>query len=317
MSVALDSKPALLKNSQLENAILETLAYSDVFDYPLTLDELHRFLTTPATMAEIQKCMLGMKNIAFANGYYFLAGRSEIVDIRKQREGNSRKAYHRAMFYGRILGSLPFIRMVALTGSLAMLNLSQHRDMDYLLVAKPNRVWTARAFALLFARITRLLGDVICPNVIISENALEWNERNLYTAREFAQMIPISGRDVLRNLRVVNKWVEDVLPNINTGSTATDSRSLLWKKFQFIVELPLGGKLGNIFEIWEMNRKIARFQKQAGYGAETNFSADVCQGNFDHHGSWTLKAYNERLRTLSFLREGRQRAEPVEAVREQ
>ncbi len=193
MSLAFATKPALLNISPLERAILETLAYSDVFDYPLTLDELHRFLTFPATVTEIQECMLGMKNIAFANGYYFLAGRSEIVDIRKQREENSRKAFRRAMFYGRILGRLPFIRMVALTGSLAMLNLSKNRDMDYMLVAKPGRVWTARAFALLLARVTRLFGDVICPNVIVSENALEWNERNLYTAREFAQMIPING----------------------------------------------------------------------------------------------------------------------------
>ena len=63
MSVALDSKPALVDISPLEKAILETLAYSDVFDYPLTLDELHRFLTISATVSELQECMLGMKNI--------------------------------------------------------------------------------------------------------------------------------------------------------------------------------------------------------------------------------------------------------------
>ena len=44
-----------------------------------------------------------------------------------------------------------------------------------------------------------------------------------------------------------------------------------------------------------MNRKIARFKKQQGYGAETNFSADICQGNFDHHGLWALKALEDRL----------------------
>ena len=172
MSLAFATKPALQNTSPLERAILETLAYSDVFDYPLTLDELHRFLTLPATVPEIQKSIIDMDDVAFANGFYFLAGRSEIVDIRNQREENSRKAFRRAMFYGRILGRLPFIRMVALTGSLAMLNLSKNRDMDYMLIAKPGRVWTARAFALLFARVTRLCGDVLCPKVIISENAL-------------------------------------------------------------------------------------------------------------------------------------------------
>ena len=298
MSLAFATKPLHQNISLLERAILETLAYSDVFDYPLTLDELHRFLTFPATVNEIQECMLSMKDVAFANGFYFLAGRSKIVDIRKQREENSRNAFRRAMFYGRILGRLPFIRMVALTGSLAMLNLSKNRDMDYMLIAKPGRVWTARAFALLFARVTRLFGDVICPNVIISENALEWNERNLYTAREFAQMIPIRGEGTFCRLRVVNGWVEDVLPNHVILSEAEDYFET--NVVQRFIESFLNNKLGDLFESWEMDRKIARFQKQAGYGAETNFSVDVCQGNFDNHGSWTLKAYEERLRTLPF-----------------
>jgi hypothetical protein len=240
--------------------------------------------------------MIGMKNIAFGNGYYFLAGRSEIVDIRKQREENSRNAYRRAIFYGRILGRLPFIRMVALTGSLAMLNLSKNRDIDYMLVAKPGRVWTARAFALLLARVTCLFGDVICPNVIVSENALEWTDRNLYTAREFVQMIPISAEGVFFELRVVNRWVDEFFPNHVILREAKDLGG--GHAIQFVLEFLLNNKLGQLFESWEMNRKIARFQNQAGYGAETNFSADVCQGNFDHHGSWTLKAYKERLESL-------------------
>ena len=297
MSVALDSKPALVEISPLEKAILETLAYSDVFDYPLTIDELHRFLVSPATKMEIQECVIGMKGISFAHGYYFLAGRSEIVDVRQKREEDSRNAYRRAMFYGRILGGLPFIRMVALTGSLAMLNLSKNRDMDYMLVAMPGRVWTARAFALLLARVTRLFGDVICPNVIVSENALGWKERNLYTAHEFAQTIPISGEGTFLSLRVVNGWVGDFLPNFAIMNETKNRH--FDNTIQFVLEFFLNNKLGQLFEIWEMNRKIARFQKQAGYGVETDFSTDVCQGNFDHHALWTLKAYNERLRTLS------------------
>ena len=296
MPLAFATKPTLLNISLLERAILETLAYSDVFDYPLTIDELHCFLTASATIEEVRDRVIDMGQVSSTRGYYFLTGRSEIVDIRIQRKENSRKAYRRAMFYGRILGRLPFIRMVALTGSLAMLNLSKNRDMDYMLVVKSGRVWTARAIALLLARVMRLFGDVICPNVIVSENALEWRERNLYTAREFAQMIPVSGEDVFRHLRVVNLLAEDFLPNHVILRETKDIGG--GNAIQFILEFLLNNKLGNLFESWEMNRKIARFQKLAGYGTETNFSADVCQGNFDHHGLWTLKAYKERLESL-------------------
>ncbi len=314
MSLAFATKSTLLNNSPLERAILETLAYSDVFDYPLTIHELHRFLTISATLKEVRECVIDMKQVSSAHGYYFLTGRSEIVDIRKQREHNSSKAYRRAIFYGRILGRLPFIRMVALTGSLAMLNLSKNSDMDYMLVAKPSRVWTARAFTLLLARVTHLLGDVICPNVIISENALDWKERNLYSAREFAQMIIIRGEDVFCVLRVANNWIEDFLPNHVIVSEAKDLHA--GNAIQLFLEFLLNSKFGNLFEFWEMNRKIARLQKQAGYGIETNFSEDVCQGNFDHHGLWTLQAYEERLKNLLPNGEGRRRTVPVEAVRE-
>lgn len=302
MALALDIQPAPVNISSLECAILETLAYSDIFEHPLTIDELHRFLTISAAKEDVCECVRKMDGVVSNHEYYFLADRADIVDmvdIRNQRRANSRKAYHRALFYGRILGRMPFIRMAALTGSLAMLNLSKNMDMDYMLVAQPGRVWTARAFALLFGRLARLFGDVICPNVIISENALEWNARNIYAAREFAQMIPISGADVFLRLRSANVWVKDILPNANIHSTTLDSSSLLLNGFQSILESLLDGKLGNIFESWEMSRKIARFKKKKGYGAETNFSVDLCQGNFDHHGSWALKAYDERLKALS------------------
>jgi hypothetical protein len=283
----------------LKKAVIETLAYSDMFDHPLTVEELHRFLVVSAAKEEIESCVSGMGNVFCRDGYYFLAGRDAIVEIRKTREANSRKAFRRAISYGRILGILPFVRMAALTGSLAMLNLSKNRDMDYLIVARSGRVWTARAFALLFGRMANLLGDVICPNVIVSERALAWDTKNIYTAREFAQMIPISGADIHLQLREANLWVLDMLPNSNGNVILGEAKGLqIWKMFQTFLEALLDNSLGGFLETWEMNRKIARLKNQKGYGVETNFTTDICQGNFDHHGSWAMDKYRQRLNQI-------------------
>jgi hypothetical protein len=277
----------------LENAILEALAYSDIFDFPLTVDEIHRFLVTPATKDEISKSIINIKEVNSINGFHFLAGRAEIVNIRLYRETASRKAFDLAMFYGRILGKLPFIRMVALTGSLAMLNLSKNPDMDYMLVAASGRVWTARAFAILLGKFSKLFGHTICPNLIISERALEWPSHDLYSAREFCQMIPITGLDMYLCLRKANAWVESFFPNetASFGNLKIAKASKFW-------DIPLRGRVGDILEAWEMKRKMEKFSKQPGFGEETVFTADVCQGNFDHHRLWTRIAYEEKLNKI-------------------
>jgi hypothetical protein len=144
-------------NDTLERAILETLAYSDVFDYPLRLDELYRYLPMRVEIEQLTQTLNSLNELlGKQDDFYFLAGREKIVEIRKQREVYSQKLLHKALIYGRILGALPFIRMVALTGSLAVMNSTKDADFDYMLVAAPDRVWMARAFALLFNRIDRL-----------------------------------------------------------------------------------------------------------------------------------------------------------------
>ena len=284
----------------LENAILKTLAYSDIFEYPLTAEELHRFLVVSAERYDVEQCATKMKNIFLKDGYYYLTGRSEIVEFRKNREAASLKVFKRAMFYGRILGGLPFVRMVALTGSLAMLNLSKNPDMDYMLVAKTGRLWTARAFAIVLGKIARLFGDTICPNLIVSEFALEWPLHDLYSAHELCQMIPIAGTDFYQRLFAANSWVKLFLPNMHPKTSGVFplrgrcKTSEVWR----VAELPLQGMLGNKFESWEMTRKIKKFSDQPGFGAETVFTADVCQGNFHHHRKSTRDIYQERLSTL-------------------
>jgi len=148
----------------------------------------------------------------------------------------------------------------------------------------------------LYNRFVRLFGHTICPNLIVSENSLEWPLHDLYSARELCQMIPITGMNVYRRLLEANQWTKDFLPNafLDSGSLLPTVQKLA-SAFQMLLEFPLRGKLGDRFEQWEMNRKIARFSKQQGFGEETIFNAEVCQGNFHHHRKWTREAFEEKI----------------------
>lgn len=306
-------------NGTLERSILETLAYSDIFDSPLRLDELHRYLSVRAEVGQLTQALNPLNGlVGRKDGFHFLAGREGIVEIRRQREARSRKLIPLALKYGRLLGSLPFVRMVALTGSLAVMNISGDADFDYMLVAAQGRVWTARAFALLLNRLARLFGHTLCPNLIVAESALAWSVHDLYSARELCQMIPITGFDTYQRLMQANEWVKDFLPNATpalrgatsgsdeaisnsvTGIASSDFDSApLRSVFLAMAEGLLHGKLGDRIEQWEMNRKIARFSRQPGFGEETVFNAGVCQGNFDHHRKWTRDVFEEKLRVIA------------------
>jgi len=280
----------------LEQAVLETLAYSDIFEYPLRLEEIYRYLPMSVSAEELPAALKALNGrVGEKDGFYFLVGREEIVSIRRQREGRSRELMPYALRYGRILGSLPFVRMVALTGSLAVLNVSKNPDFDYMLVTLPGRVWTARAFAVLFNRFTRPFGHTLCPNLIVAETALEWPLHDLYSARELCQMIPITGLDVYQKLLKANAWAKEFLPNAYTKNSEVFKTSEFWK----LLAHPLRGKLGDRLEHWEMTRKIARFSKQDGFGEETIFTAEVCQGNFHHHRKWTKEVLEERLHVIA------------------
>lgn len=253
-----------------------------------------------ASLEDVQEVLEKDNFLSCTDSYFTLPEREEIINLRKARDARSRGLLPIALKYGRILGSLPFVRMVALTGSLAVLNVSKNADFDYLLVTAKGRVWTARAFALVLNRFARLFGHTLCPNLILSESALAWPLHDLYSARELCQMLPITGLDVHQRLLAANPWAEEFLPNayLECGSLLPQVRRQAIA-LQSFGEFLLGGELGDRLEQWEMTRKIARFSQQPGFGDETIFTAEVCQGNFHHHRKWTHELFQQKLNDLS------------------
>ena len=282
-------------------AVFQTLAYADVFDYPLTAYEVYRYLGFVDTTLEEVTEVLGRSTL-FSNvaEYYTLRGREEIIGTRKRRAAIARRLWSKASRYGRIIAALPFVRMVAVTGSLAVDNAEAGGDIDFMIVTAPNRLWSCRALSLLVARFARWEGIQLCPNYLVTTNALVLEERSLYVAHEVAQMVPLSGLDVYRELRRLNGWTDDFLPNASSApvipheGTPLQGRSLVKVFLEFLFGLPLG----DWFERWEMNRKIARLQREQSSSQESYFSPDICKGHVDRHGQSIETAFAVRLQKI-------------------
>lgn len=309
LKIRAEIKPSIVREvhsySAVEEAVLRTVTYGDVFDFPMTAMEICRYLVgLPADPQMVRKLLLEEKrlkqHLSFSGEYVCLRGREELAGVRQQRERISNRLWPRARRYGRLIASLPFVRMVAVTGSLAVDNSDHRGDIDYLLVAARGRVWLCRALAILIVRWAALYGDNLCPNYVLSENRLASNQKDLYNAHELAQMVPLAGWDTYFRMRRLNLWAAEFLPNAGGVPPRTCSglqdRNRSW--LSQAAEASLSGRIGSRLEQWEMDRKVRRFSQQAAAHEEAGFCADWCKGHLDRHASRSVEAYHERLAAL-------------------
>jgi hypothetical protein len=138
-------------------------------------------------------------------------------------------------------------------------------------------------------------GTELCPNFLISADHLRLSERNLYTAHEVAQMVPLTPTPWYQAFLNANRWIGNFLPNAlparSTAEAALDPRPA-----RRIVSSVLSTRLFDPIERWEMERKIrrlaARYEREGGSVA---FSAHECRGHFAAHDTRILAAYRQRL----------------------
>ncbi|HEY3059833.1 MAG TPA: hypothetical protein VGL99_12740 [Chloroflexota bacterium] len=286
----------------MERAIVQTVAYADVFDYPLTADELQRYLIgVSASRAAVRSALANGRLVPEQvrhNGRYFtLAGREAAIDIRRERAAISAELWRRAVRYGRLIGNLPFVRMVAVTGALAMDNVADG-DIDYLIVTEPERLWLCRALVVGVVKLAARRGVTLCPNYFLSERALVLQERNLFTAHEVAQMVPLMGLPTYEQLRELNRWTESFLPNANGSPRRIAAVAPRGRRTRALAERALRTRVGGHLERWEMARKVRKLARQSTDHAEAAFDIDWCKGHFGDHGHSTLVRFAERMEAL-------------------
>ncbi len=288
---------APLSLAPLEAAVWETIAYADMFDYPLMAGEIHRYLKgMAATLAEVEAVLHGRvlaHYLTHSPPFYLLAGREAIVPIRQQRAAHSQALWVAAVQYGQWVASLPFVRMVAVTGSLAVNNVDEWGDIDYLVVMEHGRVWLGRAFIIALVRFAAQRGHALCPNYILAETALVFPDQNLYTAHELLQMVPLYGLPIYQQIRQKNQWAAQFMPNAVNAPALPNPVPAPHRRTQKMLELPWRTPAGQWLDQWEMRRKIRKFSRHAAPTHEADFHKDWCKGHFDAHKQRVLQAYQE------------------------
>lgn len=305
-------KTGSLIRSPLEKHVLKTLVYADIFDYPLAAEEVFRYLAVSASPGDVGRVLQeGAANgmLVSSNGYFALYGREALIPLREHREQVARQKWTVARRYVHWLALMPFVRMIAVTGTLAMNNVEEQDDIDVFVVTEPGRLWLARAFVIGVVRAARLAGDEVCPNYFLSQRALVFPERSYFAAREVAQMVPLYGTGVYGCVREVNGWVMAYLPHaahepqLGGGKQGTAEPYVqvggVGRIIKRTAEWLLRGRVGSALEEWEMDRKVRQLSQEAEIrGGSVQFTIDCCKGHFDHHDNWITRRYAENLSRL-------------------
>ena len=292
------------RDRAVQRAIVAAVAYADVFDWPLWPFEVHRFLSLRAGRAEVDEGLavraLG-EFVSATDGQLTLVGRESLVAQRRHREALSAALWPEARSWGRRVAGLPFVRMVAVTGSLAVNAAAADADIDLFVVTADGRLWLTRALTVAVVRTAATAGTSLCPNYLLASSALALPERDLFTAHELVQMVPLAGRAAWQELMARNNWVRDLLPN-HPGPAAPPAGSGLSAASgrRPGLERALGLGLVDRIERWEMGRKIDRWDPGAtgAAGSEARFGPTVCKGHDGAHRREALAAYQDRLRQL-------------------
>jgi hypothetical protein len=274
--------------------------YADVFDYPLTAREIHRYCGMKSSFTTVYAEIQSFGFLSHSGDFFTLPGRESLVAVRTKREEISSRLWLHALRYGHVLAGLPFMRMLAVTGSLAVNNTESRADIDYFIVTEPGHLWTCRAMALVLGRLAAHQRLNLCPNYLVTTRALAFPDQNLYAAHEIAQMVPLYGLDVYAEIRRNNTWVAEFLPNADGAPPApasvklTESKSWLRPVFEAAMRTPPWAW----FERWEMERKVRKLSREQCDSDESAFSADVCKGHDQRHGSRTQQLLDSKVSRL-------------------
>lgn len=216
--------------------VLQTLAYHSIFDYPLTERQIFDFLIAarPTSLQKIKAALnkLCLQRRVVRAGRFFCLPRSKPTDqLRCRRQAIARKKLILASKAARAISLIPWVKLVAITGTLAMENTRQQDDVDLMIIIADDRLWLTRLLTVFFAaaffkrrtpssRGNRsghgVWADAICLNLWLEESAMTipQNRRNLYVAHELAQLRPVVNRQgIYEKLLWQNKWGEKYLAN--------------------------------------------------------------------------------------------------------
>lgn len=282
-------------------AVLKTLAFADVFDYPLTMEEIHAgLIECRAARHNVKQALaelIAEHRIGLAGNAYFLQGRSQISRLRKKRNSETEHLLFKNERMLQRICNFPGVKAVAISGAAAFGNCNSDDDIDLFIITEKKRLWTVYTFLALLFKITRQR-RIFCLNYMISEDCNENLSETLFTAHQITHLRPIFNPQAIGLYKKQHKWTDRYLPQKGTLppipiAVSATSNGIIRKILQL--------RLFDLFELFAF--KVYSFHiRRITKNCDTK-SVEVSRQKIklftNDHSDSVMQAYAKRLINLS------------------
>ena len=292
--------------SDLEREILQTIAYFDVFSYPLTKEQLHLFLsrytTTLIQLEEALQQLIQKKLILSSRDYFYSSSHSDdIVTDRLVNERHVRKMLKQARWISFFLKQVPFVRAVFITGSLSKHIAPDKSDIDFMIVTELKRLWICKMIITGFRRIFLFNSKYFCANLMVTEKAMYFPDHNYFTAVEIATTQVIWNTAAYKKYQNENVWIQQYLPNwksLTDGMLVlSNSPAIIQKIFESVLNMFRLDTLNSNLMLTARNfwRRKHKNLDETKFNSIIRCSPDISSVWHNDHQTRILEEFHQRL----------------------
>lgn len=292
----------------LRSSIIRTLAYYDIFSYPLTAAEIYYNLGSNHT--NLDEIKNELKNLSSYNIIYSKEEFFQLTDdekyILRRKKGNelAKRRLKTAKKVSDLISRFPFIRGILLSGSISKGFMEEDSDIDYFIITYPNRVWFSRLILMLFKKLFLFNSKkIFCINYFVDSEKLEIEEKNIFTATEIVTLLPTYGKKIYDEFYEKNYWVKEFYPNYpkrETGNVIDRKDGIVKNFLEKILSKNIGDKIDDFaMSVFEKFNRI----KYKNYGNEEfKIAFKSSKKESKHHPKFfqrrVLEEFNRKLELL-------------------
>jgi hypothetical protein len=287
--------------SQEALVVLSTLIYFDIFNYPLTTEEIFERsnINSLYETEKALKLLVSAKAVFLSNGFYTVRNDNYLSNRRTKSNKKAKQYIRIAKIVASVIRHFPYVRSAMLSGSVSKMCADKKSDIDYFIITEPGRLWITRFLFILVQKFIFFNSvKFFCYNYMIDSNHLQISNRSFYNAIEIVTLVPVYNGELYKTFLEKNKWSNYFFPNYPQYDVSKlPNKNSLFKK---VTEAMLNNKLGEWLDKLIMRKAEQTWKRKFpavfNKSKELKLSRHTAKAHTKGHYSNIMNEYEAKLK---------------------